>query len=138
MTAYHGGDNPVTVPSSWQDWQRWVQDVDWSDWRSWLQRVASTDWTAGAWPAAPWEQASRPREVSLTFQAFGEHEPGDQIGEHLAVTWPASGDGGVRVRTPARRPRWPGRGSKSTCPNSSPRGSGWPPCSEMIPMRPPR
>jgi predicted choloylglycine hydrolase len=89
ITADHGGDNPVTAPSSWQDWQRWVQDVEWSDWRSWLQRVAATDWTAGAWPAAPWEQASRPREVSLTFQAFGEHEPGDQIGEHLAVTWPA-------------------------------------------------
>jgi hypothetical protein len=79
----------VTAPSSWQDWQRWVQDVDWSDWRSWLQRVASMDWSTGAWPAVPWEQASRPREVSLTFQAFAEHEPGDQIGEHLAVTWSA-------------------------------------------------
>jgi predicted choloylglycine hydrolase len=89
MTADHGGDNPLTAPSGWQDWQQWAQHVDWSDWRSWLQHVASTDWTAGAWPAAPWEQVSRPREVSLTFQAFGEHEPGDQIGEHLAVTWPA-------------------------------------------------
>jgi predicted choloylglycine hydrolase len=88
MTTDHGGDNSVTAPSSWQDWQRWVQDTDWSDWRSWLQRVASMDWTSGAWPAAPWEQASRPQEVSLTFLAFGEHEPGDQIGEHLAVTWP--------------------------------------------------
>jgi hypothetical protein len=83
----------VAAPSGWQDWQRWVEDVDWSDWRSWLQRVASTDWASGPWPATPWEQAApqgAPEgEVSLTFRAFEEDEPGKAIGEHLAATWPA-------------------------------------------------
>jgi predicted choloylglycine hydrolase len=77
------------APSNWQDWQRWVEDVDWSDWRSWLQRVASTDWASEPWPATPWEQAApleTPQgEVSLTLRAIEE----DQIGEHLAATWPA-------------------------------------------------
>ncbi len=83
----------VTAPSTWQDWQRWVEDVDWSDWRSWLQRVASTDWASGPWPATPWEPAAPPEapqgEVSLTLRGFEEDEPGDLIGEHLAATWPA-------------------------------------------------
>ena len=83
----------VAAPSNWQDWQRWVEDVDWSDWRSWLQRVASTDWTSGPWPATPWEQAAPPEvpqgEVSLTLRAFEEDEPGEEIGAHLAATWPA-------------------------------------------------
>ena len=80
---------PSKAPSNWQDWQRWVEDVDWSDWRSWLQRVASTDWASEPWPATPWEQAApleAPQgEVSLTLRAIEE----DQIGEHLAATWPA-------------------------------------------------
>jgi predicted choloylglycine hydrolase len=79
----------AAAPSNWQDWQRWVEDVDWSDWRSWLQRVASTDWASEPWPATPWEQAApleAPQgEVSLTLRAIEE----DQIGEHLAATWPA-------------------------------------------------
>src|SRR5271166_4448381 len=87
----HG--QPVTAPSTWQDWQRWVEDVDWSDWRSWLQRVASTDWASGPWPATPWEQAAPPEapqgEVSLTFRGFEEDQPGDLIGAHLAAVWPA-------------------------------------------------
>jgi predicted choloylglycine hydrolase len=83
------GEGQVAVPSGWQDWQRWVEDVDWSDWRSWLQRVASTDWTAGARPGTPWEQTPRAGEVSLTVRAFEEDEPGDRIREHLAATWPA-------------------------------------------------
>jgi len=29
------------------------------------------------------------REIPLTLRAFGEDEPGDQIGEQLAATWPA-------------------------------------------------
>jgi len=83
----------VAAPSSWPDWQRWVEDVDWSDWRSWLQRVASTDWTSGPWPPTPWEPAASPEvpqgEVSLTLQAFEEDEPGAEIGAHLVATWPA-------------------------------------------------
>jgi predicted choloylglycine hydrolase len=66
-----------------------VEDVDWSDWRSWLQRVASTDWASEPWPTVPWEQAAPQKapqgEVSLTLRAIEE----DQIGEHLAATWPA-------------------------------------------------
>jgi predicted choloylglycine hydrolase len=79
----------VVPPSSWQDWQRWVEGVDWPDWRSWLQRVASTDWASGPWPSTPWEQARQVGEVSLVLGAWEEDEPGDQIGQHLAVTWPA-------------------------------------------------
>ena len=79
----HG--QPLAPPSNWQDWQRWVQDVDWSDWRSWLQRVASTDWASAPWPATPWEQAAPQGAVSLTLRAIEE----GQIGEHLAATWPA-------------------------------------------------
>src|SRR5580658_2618165 len=93
----HGDEPPRTQPSSWQDWQRWVQDVDWSDWRSWLRRVASTDWAAGPWPGAPWDpapqagwdQAAGAGALSLTLRAFGEDEPGDGIGEHLTAVWPA-------------------------------------------------
>ena len=54
-----------------------------------LRRVASTDWAAGPWPGAPWDQAFPAGEVSLTLRAFGEDEPGDRIGEHLAAAWPA-------------------------------------------------
>ena len=80
----------AAAPANWQDWQRWVEDVDWTDWRSWLQRVASTDWAAGRWPATPWEEAAPPPGgVSLTLRAFAEDEPGDRIGEHLTATWPA-------------------------------------------------
>ena len=85
----HG--QPLAPPSNWQDWHRWVEDVDWSDWRSWLQRVAATDWASAPWPATPWEQAAPQAqgEVSLTLRAFEEDEPGDRIGEHLTATWPA-------------------------------------------------
>jgi predicted choloylglycine hydrolase len=79
----------AAAPSNWQDWQRWVEDVDWSDWRSWLQRVASTDWASEPWPTVPWEQAAPQKapqgEVTLTLGAIEQ----DQIGEHLAATWPA-------------------------------------------------
>jgi predicted choloylglycine hydrolase len=88
VTADHGSGHPV-ASSGWQDWQRWVEDVDWSDWRSWLQRIASTDWAAAPWPGAPWDQAPPADAVSLTLRAFGEDEPGDGIREHLAATWPA-------------------------------------------------
>ena len=84
MTADSDHGQPLAPPSNWQDWQRWVEDVDWSDWRSWLQRVASTDWASAPWPATPWEQAAPQGEVSLTLRAIEE----GQIGEHLAATWP--------------------------------------------------
>jgi hypothetical protein len=89
MTADRGGEHPLAVPSSWQDWQRWTEGVDWSDWRSWLRRVSSTDWAAGPWPGTPWDQAPGAGPVSLSWQAFGEDEPGDRIREHLVATWPA-------------------------------------------------
>jgi predicted choloylglycine hydrolase len=76
-------------PSGWQDWQQWVRDVDWSDWRSWLRRIATTDWAAGPWTGEPWDQATQAGEISLTLRAFGEDEPGDRIGEHMAAVWPA-------------------------------------------------
>jgi len=105
----HGAEPPRVQPSSWQDWQRWVQDVDWSDWRSWLRHVASTDWTTGPWPGAPWDQAARAGEVSLTLRAFGEDEPGDRIGEHLAAAWPAFrewwGEGAARPTAEQARAR---------------------------------
>jgi predicted choloylglycine hydrolase len=76
---------------NWQNWQRWVPDpdVDWSDWRSWLRRLAATDWTEGPWPGAPWDQAAQAGEIALALRAFGEDEPGDRMGEHLAAVWPA-------------------------------------------------
>ena len=89
MAEDRDGGDQVAAPASWQDWQRWVEDVDWSDWRSWLQRLASTDWGSGPWPGAPWEQAPRAGGISLTLRAFTEDEPGDRISEHLAATWPA-------------------------------------------------
>jgi hypothetical protein len=79
----------VVAPSSWQDWQRWVEGVDWPDWRSWLRRVASTDWASAPWPSTPWEQARQAGDVSLILAAWEEDEPGDQIGQHLTRTWPA-------------------------------------------------
>jgi predicted choloylglycine hydrolase len=82
-------EDQVGGPASWQDWQRWVEDVDWTDWRSWLRRIASTDWAAGPWPATPWEQAPRAGEIALTLRAFSEDEPGDRIGEHVTAIWPA-------------------------------------------------
>jgi predicted choloylglycine hydrolase len=78
-----------SAPASWQDWQRWVEDVDWSDWRSWLQRIASADWAAEPWPAVPWEQAPAAGGVELTLHAFEEDEPGQRIGEHIGASWPA-------------------------------------------------
>ena len=60
MTTDGDGASRVAMPASWQDWQRWVQDVDWSDWRGWLARVAATDWATGPVPAVPWRsRASR-------------------------------------------------------------------------------
>ncbi len=89
MAKDRDGGDQAAVPASWQDWQRWVEDVDWTDWRSWLQRLAATDWSSGPWPGAPWEQAPRAGAISLTLRAFTEDEPGDRISEHLAATWPA-------------------------------------------------
>jgi hypothetical protein len=79
----------VAAPSDWQGWQRWVEGVDWSDWRSWLQRVASTDWAPGQTAEPPWQGAAQGGAVSLTVRAYEEDEPGDQIREQLAATWPA-------------------------------------------------
>jgi hypothetical protein len=98
---------PIAAPSDWQGWQRWVEDVDWSDWRSWLRRVASTDCA-----------------VRLTVRAYEEDEPGDQVHEQLAATWPAfhrwwCEGANTRPTTGQARPA-----SNSTCPNSCPRGSG--------------
>ncbi len=89
MAADRDGGDRVAAPSSWQDWQRWVEGVDWSDWRSWLQRVASTDWATGRWPATPWEPAPRAGEVSLALRAWEEDEPGEAIRDHLTAIWPA-------------------------------------------------
>jgi predicted choloylglycine hydrolase len=66
-----------------------VEGVDWPDWRSWLQRVGSTDWASAPWPSTPWDQARQAGEVSLILGAWEEDEPGDQIRQHLAGTWPA-------------------------------------------------
>ena len=60
MSTDEDGTSRVAAPSSWQDWQRWVQGVDWSDWRGWLARVAATDWAAGPVPAVPWQPAPAP------------------------------------------------------------------------------
>src|SRR5579859_3333145 len=89
MSQDEDGTSRVAPPSSWQDWQRWVEGVDWSDWRGWLARVAATDWAAGPVPAVPWQQAPAAGEVSLALGAFAEDEPGDLIRDHLASTWPA-------------------------------------------------
>jgi predicted choloylglycine hydrolase len=104
VTKHSDGEGEVAAPASWQDWRRWVDGVDWSDWRAWLQRVASVDWTTGdwttgdrttgdrttgQWPGAPWEQPPRAGEIPLTLRAFAEDEPGDQIRDHLAMSWPA-------------------------------------------------
>ena len=89
MTRDEDSTSRVAPPSSWQDWQRWVEGVDWSDWRGWLARVAATDWAAGPVPAVPWQQAPAAGEVSLALGAFAEDEPGDLIRDHLASTWPA-------------------------------------------------
>ena len=89
MAKDRDSGDQAAVPATWQDWQRWVEDVDWTDWRSWLQRLASTDWGSGPWPGAPWEQAPQAGAISLTLRAFTEDEPGDRISEHLAATWPA-------------------------------------------------
>jgi predicted choloylglycine hydrolase len=91
MTADHGDVNPAATPPDWADWRRWLPDpdADWSDWRSWLQRAAALDWAAPPWPEVPPDQATGAREIPLTLRVFGEDEPGDQIGEQLAATWPA-------------------------------------------------
>ena len=91
MTADHDDVNPAATPPDWADWERWLPDpdADWSDWRSWLQRVAALDWAAPPWPEVPPDQATGAREIPLTLRAFGEDEPGDQIGEQLTATWPA-------------------------------------------------
>lgn len=88
MTQDRDRESRVAVPSSWQDWQRWVNGVDWSDWRAWLQQVASTDWATAQWPTAPWQEPPRAVDIPLTLRAFEEDEPGDQIRDHLTTTWP--------------------------------------------------
>jgi len=55
VTENREGGDQAAAPAGWQDWQRWVADIDWSDWRSWLQRAAATDWASGPWPGVPWE-----------------------------------------------------------------------------------
>src|SRR5580658_9158294 len=89
MNTDEDGTSRVAMPAGWQDWQRWVEDVDWSDWRGWLARVAATDWAAGPVPALPWQQAPAPGEIPLALGAFTEDEPGEAIRDHLATTWPA-------------------------------------------------
>jgi predicted choloylglycine hydrolase len=89
VTTDGDGESGVAAPAGWQDWRRWVDGVDWSDWRAWLQRVASADWAAGQGAGAPWEQPPRAGEIPLTLRAFAEDEPGGQIRDHLAMTWPA-------------------------------------------------
>jgi predicted choloylglycine hydrolase len=90
MADKRDGEGSVAAPSSWPDWQRWVEGVDWPDWRSWLQRLASTDWASTDWAAStPWEQAPQAGDVSLTLEAWEEDDPSDQIRQHLARTWPA-------------------------------------------------
>ena len=89
MSTDEDGTSRVAAPSSWQDWQRWVEGVDWSDWRGWLARLAATDWAAGPVPAVPWQQAPAPGEIPLALGAFAEDEPGEGIRDHLAATWPA-------------------------------------------------
>jgi predicted choloylglycine hydrolase len=89
MTEDGDGGRGVAAPASWQDWRRWVDGVDWSDWRAWLRRVGSADWAAGQWAPAPWEQPPQVGEIPLALRAFAEDEPGDQIRDHLALTWPA-------------------------------------------------
>ena len=89
MSTDGDGASRVAMPAGWQDWQRWVQDVDWSDWRGWLARVAATDWAAGPVPAVPWQQAPAAGEISLVLGAFAEDEPGEAIRDHLATTWQA-------------------------------------------------
>ena len=65
-----------------------MEDVDWSDWRSWLRRVASTDWAAGRPAETPWRRAPEIGAVGLTVRAYEEDEPGDQVREQRAATWP--------------------------------------------------
>jgi predicted choloylglycine hydrolase len=91
MTGDGDGASRVAMPASWQDWQRWVQDVDWSDWRGWLARIAATDWGGGPVPAVPWEQAPAAGQIPLAFRAFTEDGPGAAIRDHLAAAWPAFG-----------------------------------------------
>ena len=89
--ADHDDVNPAATPAGWADWRRWLPDpdADWSDWRSWLQRIAALDWAAPPWPEVPPDQTAGVGELPLTLRAFGEDEPGDQIGAQLAATWPA-------------------------------------------------
>src|SRR5437773_1484627 len=89
MATSAEGRERAAVPSDWQGWQRWVEEVDWSDWRSWLRRVASTDWAAVRPAEAPWQSAPETGPVSLTVRAYEEDEPGDQARGQLAATWPA-------------------------------------------------
>jgi predicted choloylglycine hydrolase len=89
MATNAEGRERTAVPSDWQGWQRWVEEVDWSDWRSWLRRVASTDWAAARPADTPWQRAPETGAVSLTVRAYEEDEPGDQVREQLAATWPA-------------------------------------------------
>jgi predicted choloylglycine hydrolase len=66
-----------------------MEGVDWPDWRGWLKRLASTDWTPGYGIGLPWEGLAPAGAVSLTLRAFAEDQPGDQVREHLAASWPA-------------------------------------------------
>jgi predicted choloylglycine hydrolase len=95
----------------WSDWRSWLQRLAATDWTAtdWAAvDWAAVDWTGTDWtgtdrtpterapvdwtrqqaPGTPWEEAPWGREIPLTLRAFAEDEPGDQIREHLAATWP--------------------------------------------------
>jgi predicted choloylglycine hydrolase len=91
VTEDRDGRDPVSAPSGWADWQRWVEVADWSDWRSWLQRIAAMEWEHRQQSSTRWPEAPRDGTVSLTLRALEEHQPGDRIAEHLAAVWPAFG-----------------------------------------------
>jgi predicted choloylglycine hydrolase len=95
VTIEHGNGDPTTAAPDWTDWRQWV---DGSDWRTWLQRFTATDWTttdwtttdwtASPWSGPPWEPPAGASLIPLTFRAFAEDEPGDQIASHLRSAWP--------------------------------------------------
>ena len=67
----------MAAPSGWQDWQRWVEDVDWSD-SAFLAAASRLDGLGrGAMAADPvgtevaaWGR--RRQSFSLTLRAFEE------------------------------------------------------------------
>jgi predicted choloylglycine hydrolase len=99
VTTEHDSEEPTTAAPDWQkDWTDWRQWVDGTDWRTWLQRFTATDWTttdwtttdwtASPWSGPPWEPPAGASPIPLTFRAFAEDEPGDQIARHLRSAWP--------------------------------------------------